>query len=340
MSWESRVAPAPAPPAPPQFRPLSIGELFDRAFTIYIRNVLTFAALLFVVVVPIAVIQYFMTHDLLDAYMSVIQSAMKHSTTPPDISKLNEDALAAEPWTGVYYLLLLFALPLANAAVVSGVSRAYLGLPVRFRACYADAFRRWGYVLILTLLWLIVLLFVFGGGGILLIFVIALLAAAGTFLKTFGIIISAVIGITLTLAFIGLVIMGYMAFASSFIACVLEKADPIKSFTLGVSRIFGGGLFWRSLGVAAAIFFVGFGFALVIAFLAGLAFWFTKSAFTYIAISQLANVFLIAFAFVVVALYYYDIRIRREGFDIQLLAEQLETATRATATATPPSPSA
>jgi hypothetical protein len=57
--------------------------------------------------------------------------------------------------------------------------------------------------------------------------------------------------------------------------------------------------------------------------LGGLAFWYTKAPFAYVAILQLSNVFFIAFAFVLVALYYYDIRIRREGFDLQLLAEQL-----------------
>ena len=57
-----------------------------------------------------------------------------------------------------------------------------------------------------------------------------------------------------------------------------------------------------------------------------LSFWLTKSAFLYIAVAQLANVFFIAFAFCVVALYYYDIRIRREGFDLQLLAEQLRSS--------------
>ena len=43
-----------APMGAAGLRPLSIGELFDRAFSIYLRNVLTFAALLIVIVAPIA----------------------------------------------------------------------------------------------------------------------------------------------------------------------------------------------------------------------------------------------------------------------------------------------
>jgi len=311
-----------APAGVAGLRPLSIGELFDRAFSIYIRNVLTFAALLFVVIVPIALVQYFMTRDLLDAYMGLIDAAIKHSSTPPDLSKLEASSAAIGPWTGVYYLLLFVALPLANAAVVSGVSRAYLGLPVRFRACYQDAINRWGPVLVLTLLWGVAL---FGLIFVLFFFILFIALAIGLLatLKTFGIIVGAIMGIVFAFALVGVLTAGYMAFAASFIACVLEKVDPVRSFGLGFSRIFGGGLFWRSIFVAFSILVIGMVFTIAISLVAGLTFYLTKSPFFYIAIAQLANVFFIAFAFVLVALYYYDIRIRREGFDLQLLAEQL-----------------
>lgn len=326
-----------APSGAAGLRPLSIGELFDRAFSIYIRNVLTFAALLFVVVAPIAVVQYFMTRDILDIYLGIIDAAVKHSSTPPDLSKFDSAAAAMTPWTGLYYLLLFLALPLANAAVVSGVSRAYLGMPVRFRQCYADAFRRWGYVLILTLLWAVVVV----GISIAAFFAILLLAVIIgllSVLKTFGIIVASVIGLTFFIAFVAFLIVGYMVFAASFIACVLEKADPVRAFSLGFTRICGGGLLWRSVGVAFSILLIGVAFAAIINVLGGLAFWYTKAPFAYIAVAQLSNVFFIAFAFVLVALYYYDIRIRREGFDLQLLAEQLAAPATEPKTATTPAP--
>lgn len=315
-----------APTGVSGLRPLSIGELFDRAFAIYVRNGLTFTALLFVVIVPIAIVQYFMTRDILDAYMGIIDAAIKHSTASPDLSKLAAAGNSMSSWTGLYYLLIFFALPLANAAVVSGVSRAYLGLPVRFRACYEDAFRRWGYVLLLSLLWLAPLVVL---GIVLFIFVIIVGVAIGLLsaLKTFGIVVAVIIAIAFALALIGALVAGYMAFAASFIACVLEKADPVRAFVLGFQRIFGGGLFWRSMLVALSILVIGFGFGIGGSVIAGLVFWFTKSTFLYIAIAQVTNVIFLSFAFVLVALYYYDIRIRREGFDIQALADQLATGT-------------
>jgi hypothetical protein len=315
-----------APSGAAGLRPLSVGELFDRAFSLYFRNVLTFAALLFAVMVPLAFVNYFMTRDLLDAYVSLIDAAVKHSPTPPDLSKLDTATASMLPWTGLYYFLFFFALPLANAAVVSGVSRAYLGLPVRFRECYADAFHRWGYVLILTLLWVIVAGVVGGAAFFVILFVgvvIGMLVTTLTVLKTFGVIVASAIGVVCALALVGLIAVAYLAFAASFIACVLEKVDPIRAFTLGFSRVFGGGLFWRSLRVAGGILLVWIVFLVIIYAFGGLAFWLTKAPFSFIAIAQLANVFFIAFAFVLVALYYYDIRIRREGFDLQVLADQL-----------------
>ncbi|HME81603.1 MAG TPA: hypothetical protein VKF82_05960 [Candidatus Eremiobacteraceae bacterium] len=347
MSWDAPQTPASmlAPSGPPVLRPLSIGELFDRGFTLYFRHILTFAAVLFVATVPLVIIAYFqllLQRDVLDAYAGLLDSAIRHPGTPPDLTKVQAavagfnpaSMLAVYALSGLNYLVALIVLPLANAAVVSGVSRAYLGLPVRFKLCYADAIKRWGYVMLLSLLWVFVLIglgMAFFVVFLLLTFIIVALAAG---LHVVGAIIGALIGIAFVIASVGLAVMGYMAFASSFIACVLEKVDPVRAFTVGVTRIFGRELFWRSMAVALFIALVFVGFSLVASFLALLALYLTKSWFLYLAIAQIINVFYVGFAFVLVSLYYYDIRIRREGFDIQLLAEQLS----ATAPPTPPAP--
>ncbi|MBV8083164.1 MAG: hypothetical protein JO293_02420 [Candidatus Eremiobacteraeota bacterium] len=327
-------APAPVPAAPPPLRPLSIGELFDRAFSLYFRHILVFAAVLFVVAIPyaaIALLQLYLQHGILDAYAAIIDSAIKHPSTPPDLSGVlsaaqNENMgtmLAAYAVSALGYVLILFALPLANAAVVSGVSRAYLGLPVRFRYCYQDAFRRYGYVLLLTFLWLLVLGVILTAAFFVLIVLMVGLTAIAMGLHVVGAIIAGIVGVALSIAAVLFIVLAYMAFASSFVACVLEKADPIRSFVLGVTRIFGGGLFVRSSWVALALAGMYVGFVIVAIVLAGLSVYLTRSFFLYVAIAQFINVFYVAFAIVVVSVYYYDIRIRREGFDIQMLADQL-----------------
>lgn len=329
-------SPASSRLGPSSLRPLSIGELFDRAFSIYFRHLLTFAAILLVMVAPFALLQFFqlgLSRDLLDAYLSIFDSALKHPSTPPDLTKLDAAMKAQSPVTemasvalaGLSYLFAFFAFPLANAAVVSGVSRAYLGLPVRFRLCYQDAIRRWAYALLLMLLWLIVFVFAIGFVFVGMLLTVLFIALLGTALQTAGFIIGGLLGLVLGLGMVGLLIMGYMAFAASFIACVLEKVDPISAFSLGVTRIFGGGLFGRSLLVALAVALVFIGISLIAAFVDVLTLYFTKNWFLYLALAQVLNVLYVAFAFVLVSVYYYDIRIRREGFDLQLLADQLAT---------------
>lgn len=334
MSWDPDQKPASPPSGAAALRPLSIGELFDRAFSLYARHILTFASILFVATIPyalIALMQLYLQRGILDAYASLLDAFLKHPSSPPDmtgvidaVSKQNPaTVLGSYALSGLTYLVLLFVLPLANAAVVSGVSRAYLGLPVRFRVCYQDAFKRWGHVLILTVLWAIVAIPVFFIVFFLFMLIVIGLVGVATVLHAVGAVLAIIVGVALVLAITGLAVMGYMAFASSFVACVLEKADPLRSFALGFSRIFGGGLFTRSLLVALAIAAVYAGFTGVAVVIALVTLALTKSFFLYFAIAQIINVVYVGFAFVVVSLYYYDVRIRREGFDIKVLADQL-----------------
>ena len=311
-----------------KLRPLGIGELLDRAFNVFFKNAIPLISLLAVVIVPMAIVEYFMTRDILGAEFGIFQQAINHPTAAPDtriVDQMNNALMGSVlgPWVGLYYLMLFIALPLANAAVVVGVSRAYLGGEVRFKDCYSVALRRWLPILLLVVMWFIALFAAMFTLVFAFIVVGVAIGALVGLLKGVGAVIGAIIGIAFALALVGFAIMAYMSFASSFIALVLENVDPIRAFGLGFSRIFGGGLFWRSVLMALAMLAIFIGFGLVAAAVAFLLFWFLKSPFIYVAVTQLVNLFFIAFAFVAVALYYYDVRIRREGFDLQVLADQI-----------------
>jgi len=311
-----------------KLRPLSIGELLDRAFNIFFKNAVPLISLLAVVIVPMALVEYFMTRDLLGAEFGVLAQAINHPTVSPDakvIDQMNNAVMSSVlgPWVGLYYLLLFIALPLANAAVVVGVSRAYLGSAVRFKDCYAIALRRWFAILVLVVMWLMALFCAMLALVFVFLFIGIAIGALAGLLKSTGVVIGAILGVAFAIGFLGLAIMAYMSFASSFIALVLENIDPLRAFGLGFARIFGGGLFWRSVLMALAMLAIFAGFGIMAGFVGFLLFWFLKSPFVYVAVTQLVNLVFIAFAFVAVALYYYDVRIRREGFDLQVLAAQL-----------------
>ncbi|HZW74327.1 MAG TPA: hypothetical protein VFF43_12305, partial [Caldimonas sp.] len=89
-------------------RPLSIGELLDRAFSISLKNILPFSAIVFVVIVPGVVLNYFAASGPLSAFMDQMTkiSAAPTSAPPDPMPLLNAEANAA-PY---FILILLYSL--------------------------------------------------------------------------------------------------------------------------------------------------------------------------------------------------------------------------------------
>lgn len=306
-------------------RPLSIGELLDRAFSISFKNFLPLSAIVLVVIVPQVILNYFAMNGPLAAFMDEMQKASTTaatSTGPPDPTAILSAEAKAVPYFGIIFLYALLVVPLANAAVVSAISRAYLHLPVRFVECYRDALSRWGWLILLGLLWVAAVMassFVAFVPFFIVTFALGALAAT---LGVAGAILAIIIGIALGLSMLGLVLMLYLSAAFSFVAAVLERLPPGFAFRSGFQRVFGEGQFWRSLGIAAALFGIFVGFEILAAIVGGVVG--LLHQFGLIAIVDgVVGAFLYPFVFAVVAVCYYDVRIRREGFDLQMLAAQL-----------------
>ena len=58
-------------------RPLGVGEIFDRTITLYVRYFGLFTLILLVVVLPVAIAQYFGTAD-----NSLFQQILKQASSP------------------------------------------------------------------------------------------------------------------------------------------------------------------------------------------------------------------------------------------------------------------
>jgi len=314
-------------------RPLSIGEVLDRAFSIVFKNLLSFVALVIVVIGPEIVLNYLGFKDVL----GVMGDPLNSTFGAPAPGAMDPTRMLAAYANGLPYFLALFAfalvvVPLSNAAVVSGVSRAYLGLPVRFADCYRDAVSRWLPLLGLMLLW-----FVAACVGVIssTIAFVGLGAALSLIIKFLGIpgaVLSALIGIAIGVAILLLTLDLYLAAAFSFVAAVLERLGAGAAFSSGFQRVFGEGQFWRSVGTAAAIFGIVVGFWIVGAALGGAAAALTHSYGLNFLLSGLINTITYPFIFAVVGVSYYDVRIRREGFDLHMLAAQLAAPAQPSAT--------
>lgn len=304
-------------------RPLPLGELLDRAFTLYFRNIVPFSALLAVVLVPSIVISYVQTRDILGFYITTMQKAISSPNAPPDLSALS--SLAPNDALTVAQLLLGFVvIPVSYGAVVVGVSRAYVGLPVTFADCYRPAMRRWFAMVILIFMWFLFAIFAIIGiaivGGIL----GASAAALGSLLggRVLGALIAVFI-IALIVAAFGFTVMLYLTSAISFISVVLEELDPPRALSEAFSRVFGGSRFWKGFGLAIALAGIYIAALAVLGGGGALLAYVLKAPAVYIIFVGLMQLFFVPFAVVTAAVYYYDLRIRREGFDLQMLIERV-----------------
>jgi hypothetical protein len=307
-----------------ELRPLGFGEIFDRAVTLYIRNFLPFAAIVAVLIVPLAILQYVLdlsSQPEFDAMLRILMHPKLATTTPiPTIFN--------SPLTIVVFAVLMFATyavwPFALNAVAVGVARLYRNRPVEFRACYEVVLGRWqqivamiGIDLLILLCWYVVVFIVvmiFAG-------FLALFAAGATGAVFFGVMIG-LIGFFVLLPSLAPI---FVALTFAMYSTVIERRPVIESVGLGFERVFNRGEFWRAVLfslAALAVMLAGstiFGFIGLIAAVAHLP-------LLQALIESLARAIITPFAVVLLAIYYFDVRIRREAFDLETSLERLTAA--------------
>jgi hypothetical protein len=284
-----------------------------------------------------AILSYFQSRDVIDFYVNLFQQVMQHPNRPPNPSAI-QSLQTSGPLTAAVYLFAFIALPVAQAAIVAAVSKAYLGLPVDFRDSYRFALSRWLAILILLVIWFI---FAVVAG-------IVLLVVAFFFFFTFGVALTRAVGGpnpffagSAAILFMGGFIVGlgfgamlYVAYAMSFIAVIVERADPVTAFASGFRRIFLSDQLWRSFALALALFAINVGASLVTVGAGLLGVLLLKTPALYAISVGLLSLFFTPFALVTAAVFYYDVRIRHEGYDLQMMAERFATPV-ATSVASP-----
>ncbi|MGA7248098.1 MAG: hypothetical protein WBW89_10090, partial [Candidatus Cybelea sp.] len=237
-----------------ELRPLGFGEIFDRAITLYIRNFLPFAAIVAVLIVPLAILQYVLdlsSQPEFDAMLRILMHPKLAPNTPIP-------SIFTSPLTIVVFALLMFATyavwPFALNAVAVGVARLYRGRPVEFRACYEIVLRRWlqiaamiGIDLLILLCWyVVVFMLVVIFAGVLSFFA---LGAGAVFV---GVLIG-LIGFLVLLPSLApiLVVLTFAMYST-----VIERRPVIESVGLGFERVFNRAEFWRAVLFSLAAFAV------------------------------------------------------------------------------------
>jgi hypothetical protein len=298
-----------APAGVPMLRPLSVGEILDASFKVYGRNFMTMAKAIVVIAIPFSLLSAFVRAS--------IPVSTSSSSTFPTISS---NTSSTNSTSAAVASLLVAVVTVVSAAVSTAiiyrvVGDAYLGQPPSWRVALRGGLRKAN-----SVLWLTVLTAVCFALMILVPVVVVVLFAQ--FSVGLAVLFGFVLGIPVLIAFVWFFVGAQLAIPS----LMLEGYRGSKALRRGVSL--ARHLWWRCFGCLLLIgLIVGIlsdivsGVALVS--LLALAHSEVSRAAVYFASSVLTTVLfspITASALVVLSI---DLRVRKEGYDIQLLASQL-----------------
>ena len=309
------------PPLTYALRPLGIGEMLDRAVTMYVKNAVIFTALVLIAFAPIAVVQSLNASTQADQFatsLSILQHIGDSKASSPSPQQVNDlKKIQAEQPTvlviaGIVFLLALFLSPVGTGAIAVGVARLYRGEALKFGDCFMAGLRRLpamigiGFIAFFTfVIWYIATILI----GIVVAIPGALLVKAEL---PWAIIFFVLAGIAVLAALLFFVVL-FLAFGFAYIALLVEKAGVVAAIGSGFKRIMNRKEIWRSLLFALAIGGVQIGGSSVIAMIALLMLLILHSAILYIIVAAIINAVLSSFLTIFLVIYYFDVRIRLEG---------------------------
>ena len=282
----------------PRLRPLSFGEILDVSIKIVIRNALTLFKAVLVVVVPVQIVSTLLTADY--TVSSFDFDAGANQTPEESLDEFNQYIGGVAIGT----LLQALAVLLASAACFRAIAQAYLGEHPEWRSSLSYGLHRAPSLLLLSLLY---------GLGI----------VAGT------------------IAFILPGIWLYIAWALAMPALLVEGLRGRKA--LGRSYGLVKGRWWRTFGVIAFGFIIVGVFSGIVqaVFLIGIVFEPDNDALILVlsALSGIVGLVIgTPFQAALLTVVYFDLRVRKEGFDLELLAQGIGGNVPAVPVTSGPSP--
>ena len=300
---------APGPPSPPpvpplpslDHRPRSVSELIDAAIALVRRNVARYALVAAICLVPAQVLQLVIVR---------VTGVDFTNATTPDFGALG--AILAVS-------LLFFAL--LEASLAAAVAQSWEGRDeVDVGSALRTGLRRWIPALVAIVLKYVVLVafamvgFVVG----MIIMIGVLLASGGTPSPTDPLMFALGAVVMVVGALAALPAIGRLAVVP--LTTILERTNPLAA--LRRSNQLTRGLWKHSVGASAMAFLI----AIVPYFGASLLASLLGSQIVEQVVGVVVSVLLMPVYVASIVALYYDLRIRKEGFDLELMANRLATA--------------
>jgi hypothetical protein len=302
------------PTAAPALRPLTVGEILDASFKVYRRSFLTTAKAVLIIAIPLGIIS------------ALIRLGI--STNPNDdltVSgtnqvQVNGHAVATQlGLEGVTLLVTLVSTALITAVIYRVVGEVYLGHTPTWRIALGDGLKKFPSVLWVTLINL-VMVFLIVAIPTAIIVVVAVAAHS----PGLAVLLGFVIGVPAICA----VVWYWVGSQFSVPSVMLENYKGTKAIQRAFHLV--RNLWWRSFGCLLLVsLIVGVISAVVGGIFAALLLAFAKSTvavfFVTLVTQVITTVFFTPITACAVVVLSIDLRVRKEGYDLQLLARSLGT---------------
>jgi len=302
---------------PEALRPMSTGELLDRAFALYKRNFLLFVA----IATPAPAI--YLVFQLISSAGTEIRPV--GGLTPR--TAFNSSAIAevlVVAFIGV--LVYMLGLAITHAATIRAVSAVHLGRTTTAGEAYAGLKGRYGRILGV---FVSVAIRVFGGSMLLYlaaVLVAVAAVAAASALGTLATVIGVIVGLAAVVGGVVLAISLFVRYSLAVQACIVEDI-PVKQ-SLQRSIFLAKGDRNRILTVYTLFVVLN----LVVALTLGFAIGALSAPFHSLQLTRamgalagfLAGILTSPLATVAMSLVYDDERVRKEAFDLQLMMAAMD----------------
>lgn len=305
----------------PQLRPMTAGDILDRAIRIYRRNFVPLVTIVAIVTLPFALVQVFA------ALISYPLGPSQFDAGGFESGRL----LLGQGLTYIAAFAAAIAAIFQNAALAAFVSEKFLGQEISVRQAYRRAMHHW--LSLLIAIFLIGMINVIVFGVLFGVFLVPLLAIAslGSGADSGA---SAVLGI-MSLVFCCLLAPAFVVaiflntrWAFFIQAIVLENFNSTGG--MGRSWKLVKGSFWRVLFLLVAISLIIYLFSLGPVLLVTVAAMILASpvliALASAVSGTLVSLLFTPLQFAALTVLYYDLRIRKEGFDLELQMQDISGA--------------
>jgi hypothetical protein len=310
--------------------------MLDRAVTLSVRHFVPLALIWAIYIVPLLLLANLGLSDTAKLFSTVFDTLSKGGagSDPNSLAKALSLTPVYNAYTVLYFALFVVGQPLCTAALLGSASDAYLtGNVPGFVQAYREGLRQWLPLVGVTLIWIalgvvayLILILI----GVIVGLAVGLLIYAA---KAFGIAVAVVLGIVALVALVVAATLALLAFRISYMTQVVEHVGFVRAFTSGISRVIGKS--WqRSLLFGLALFAVNVGIGAVALAGQGLLFGVFRSNLLGSAFSAILGVLSAVLGGALTTVYYYDIRVRSEGYDLQ--QEIAEPAAAAISSPSPP----